>query len=574
MHRIWLGVLLGLTLPGSVAAQQDLLNQALELERRGSYAEAAGAFGRALDVRPGSVAAALGLERSLTVLGRTASILPRLRAALDANQSAPALYGIAIRAWTALNQPDSAARAVERWATLQPEDEMPYREWGGTLLAGRERAAARSAYLIGRKRLGRPDALAAELAQVAVADADYSTALKEWMLALGRVPSYRAAALASLNAAPRAAHAELLSQLDGDSRPEAQRLGASLKARWGDPVGGFRLLAKALPVEVTPAITALRQFLDQLRGQTSREARHAGALALEALASRTRGLESTQLRLQAAQAYAEAGERESARRMLAGLTAHGSAPPDVESGALATLINVLIEEGETDEAERRLRASRQTLSGDDYTALRRQLVLAWVRAGQLERAESSLAADSTVDGLALAGRVSLYRGDRAGALVRLKAAGPFAGTREEATARTALLALLQTIEADSVPVLGRALLALDQGDTTAALAGLDEAAAGLPPAKGGAELRLLAGRLERSRGNQAAAERLFRAAIDAAPVTAPAAALDLARLLSDLGQQSEAVAVLEDLILKYPESALVPQARRALNEARGAVPKT
>jgi outer membrane protein assembly factor BamD (BamD/ComL family) len=37
---------------------------------------------------------------------------------------------------------------------------------------------------------------------------------------------------------------------------------------------------------------------------------------------------------------------------------------------------------------------------------------------------------------------------------------------------------------------------------------------------------------------------------------------------------SEAVAQLEHLILTYPESALVPQARRTLDVARGAVPQT
>jgi hypothetical protein len=34
------------------------------------------------------------------------------------------------------------------------------------------------------------------------------------------------------------------------------------------------------------------------------------------------------------------------------------------------------------------------------------------------------------------------------------------------------------------------------------------------------------------------------------------------------------VQVLEHLILTYPESALVPQARRTLDQARGAVPRT
>ena len=59
-----------------------------------------------------------------------------------------------------------------------------------------------------------------------------------------------------------------------------------------------------------------------------------------------------------------------------------------------------------------------------------------------------------------------------------------------------------------------------------------------------------------------------------APATAPAAELALAELLISSRRPLEAVELLEHLILTYPESALVPQARRRLDEARGAVPKT
>ena len=82
-----------------------------------------------------------------------------------------------------------------------------------------------------------------------------------------------------------------------------------------------------------------------------------------------------------------------------------------------------------------------------------------------------LGADSTVDGLALAGRLRLYRGDLAGAVERFKAAGPYAGDRSEATQRTSMLALLQPIEADSLGRAGAALLLLERGDTAEAAAG-------------------------------------------------------------------------------------------------------
>ncbi len=97
----------------------------------------------------------------------------------------------------------------------------------------------------------------------------------------------------------------------------------------------------------------------------------------------------------------------------------------------------------------------------------------------------------------------------------------------------------------------------------------------LPAAKGGAELRLLAGRLAAASNDPALAERLYReAASREAPATAPAAELALAELMLDARRTAEAVTQLEHLILTYPESALVPQARRALDVARGAVPQT
>jgi TolA-binding protein len=96
----------------------------------------------------------------------------------------------------------------------------------------------------------------------------------------------------------------------------------------------------------------------------------------------------------------------------------------------------------------------------------------------------------------------------------------------------------------------------------------------LPAGKGGAELTLLAGQLEARRGRGKEAEALLRAAVDSsAPAAAPAALLELGRLLAQSGRNGEAVPVFEELILSYPRSALVPQARRALDDMKGAVPQ-
>jgi len=180
-----------------------------------------------------------------------------------------------------------------------------------------------------------------------------------------------------------------------------------------------------------------------------------------------------------------------------------------------------------------------------------------------------------VDGLALRGRIRLYHGELAAAVEAFKAAGPFAGDRADATHRTMLLALLQPIEDDTLAALGQALWQLERADTAAAAEGLEALAGRLPAAKGGAELRLLAGRLAAALRQIEAAERLLRAAATPdAPGTAPAAELALAELFLRERRRDEAVALLEHLILTYPGSAMVPQARRLLDQARGGVPQT
>jgi hypothetical protein len=561
--------------PGALRAQDPGMSRAFELERRGSYAAAADAYRAVLAARPADAAALLGLERALLPIDRSSDILPQVRAALAAGQPSAPVYGVALRAWAAADEPDSMRAVAERWAAAAPGDEAPYREWGDAALGRRDRPGAVAAYLRGREQLHRPDALAAELAQVAVADGDYRGALREWLAAVRSVPGYRGTAASTLAQAPDSLRRDLLEQLGPERDLPATRLEADLRTRWGDPLGALNALETALPDQRPAALEALHGLLDQLRTRPGRDARAAQGRALELIAERSAQSQQARFRLDAARAYTQAGERDAARRMLVGIADDRGAPPAVSAGASSTLVQVLIGEGKLDEAARRLAEHRSTMAGDEYAGLRRRLVLGYLLTGDLTRADSLLGADSTVDGLALAGRIRLYQGDLAGAVERFTAAGPFAGDRDEATERTTLLALLQPIEADTLPELGRALLQLAQGDTTRAIAGLDRVARGLPPARGAAEVRLLAGRLAAASARPGDAERLLRAAaVPDAPGTAPAAELALAELLLQQERAAEAVTQLEHLILTYPGSALVPQARRRLDEARGAVPRT
>ena len=194
---------------------------------------------------------------------------------------------------------------------------------------------------------------------------------------------------------------------------------------------------------------------------------------------------------------------------------------------------------------------------------------------RLGRADSLLAADSSVEALALKGKIALFRGDLAGARDLLKEAGPFTGDRPSATRRIGVLGLLQVLDADSLPALGDALFRLERRDSAGAAPALEHVAQGLPPDRGGAELLLLAGQIHNGLGHLVDAERLYRAALaSGAAAASPAAEFALADLLLKSGRKALAIAALEHLLLTWPTSAVVPQARRLLDVARGAVPSS
>jgi hypothetical protein len=100
-------------------------------------------------------------------------------------------------------------------------------------------------------------------------------------------------------------------------------------------------------------------------------------------------------------------------------------------------------------------------------------------------------------------------------------------------------------------------------------------ALGLPADAGRAEVTLFAGRLYAMTKQSAEAERVLRLAVAKnAPATSAAALLELGRLLLAVDRGDDATHALEQMILDYPTSALVPQARRLLDQARNAVPRT
>ncbi len=568
-------VLVALGAPAALAGQ-DSLSRAFDLERRGSYAQAAELYGLLLKGHPADIPALLGLERSLAPLNREADVLPAVRAALRASPGSVPIYGVGLRAYAAANLMDSLPRLVEGWSKAAPGDETPYREWAAVSLQRRDRSTARKAYLLARERLGKPEVLAAEVAQLATADGDWPVAVREWVRAVRQLPGYRSSAASSLGQSPATVHPQILEALGTEEGPAATRLGVELRARWGDPLGAFESLRPLLTGALPQQVDLLQTFLELARLDATPAHLQAQGRALEALAERwPNAPQRARYRLESARAYADAGDRADARRMLGAIAADSSSGAAAAAGASATLVDLLVLEGRLEDATAQLERYRSAISVEEFERLRRGVAAGWARQGDLARGEALLAADSSVDALALRGRFRLYAGDLAGASEAWRQAGPFAGDRAAATERSSLLALIQPITEDSLPALGAALRQLDGGDSLAAAQAFEAVGSSLPADGGRAEVLLFAGRVYAALHKPDEAERTFRAAaVPDAPAAAAAALLELGRLLLAGDRREQAIAVLEQMILDHADSPLVPQARRLLDQARNAVPRT
>ena len=569
-------VALASLLPTAVLAQDRReIAVAFQLERQGNYEEAAREYRRMLDRDPAAVLALFGLERVLESLNRLGEIQPYIDSTLTRVPGDRTVRALQLRVLATLGRMDALDAAARAWIAADPATPDPYREWAFALAQRGEVLRARQVLEQGNERLG-ASALLQELAQISVVAGDWVRAARYWHAAAMADPDLGAAAGMALTQAPPPSRAGVLDVLLRDPGDAvSRRIGADVLVAWGEPEQAWVLLDDNLPQGRRLAVDALRRFADRARVAGTPPHHRVRGFALEKVARLARGAEAQQARIDAARAFADAGDRGAAERMLEQIAADSAAAPASAIAAMATLIAVEADAGRVDRAERRLDAWAGRLAAEDVTALRERIAWAWMRDGDLMRAERVVAPDSTLGTLAVRGWIALYRGDLAGAGERFREAGPFTGTRTAATDRTAMLALIQRIEADSAPALGRALLRLAVGDTARAIGQLAETAHGLPGRGGRAEVLAFVGRVAAEVGDARAPDLLAQAlAADSAGPSAPVAAFTLAQLAARAGRAGEAVARLENLILTYPESAVVPQARRLLDQVRGAIPKS
>ena len=558
------------------------IGQGFELERAGRYDQAASVYFATLRAEPANVSALLGLERVLPPLNRLAELLPAVRRATVASPTNVALRGILLRTYVALNEPDSARAVALRWAAASPRDEAPYREWAIALEDAHRHADARAVLLAGRQALGRPGVYGIELAELSRLTGDWEGAAREWAAALPDAPAQLTNAASELGEAPEAERERITRVLTaagptGERAILTGRLAAELLLDWGQAARAWTLFAPTVATPSSDALFALKRFADMAGARGTPDARRVRGLALARYGEMAPEPEAARAWADAARAFVDAGDRAAARDVLERVARDSSAPPDVQQLAQSAVVEALIDGGQLDEAARQL-ASDGRVSPDDRAGLSRRLARARLRAGDLDGAEAVLARDSSVEGLAVAGWIALYRGRLKRAQELFQAAGPYAGDRRDATERTEMLALLQQVPLDSFAELGAALLSVARGDSAGAVAALSRAANRLGPAGGRPDVLLVAGRTAGRLGpeQQRAALALFDEVVRTGGqgAAAPAAELEWARLLVRQGQTSDAIQHLEHLILSYPGSAVVPEARRELERAKGAIPKS
>ena len=444
---------------------------------------------------------------------------------------------------------------------------------------------ARDVLLLGRRALGRPGAFGIELAELSQLAGDWEGAAREWAAALTDAPVQLPNAASALAEAPDAQRERIARLLtEGTPSTLTRRLAGELLLNWGQPLRAWAVFEPSVATPSADAAFAARRFADLAGAGRMPDARRARALALARYADLAPevGGAAARARADAARAFIDAGDRVAARAVLERVAQDSNAPPDAQRLAQRAVVEALIEGGQRNDAAQQL-ATNARLSPDDRASLRLRLVRARIAAGELDRAATELARDSSVEALALQGWIALYRGRLREAQRLFLAAGPYAGDQRDAVDRTTMVALLQRVPGDSFPELGSALLLLAQGDSVRAAAALRHAAGRLATGEGGEgsgrpDLLLLAGRVaaQLDTVQQGAALALFDEVVSTGGqgAAAPAAELEWARLLERRAQTAEAIRHLEHLILTYPGSAVVPEARRELERAKGAIPRS
>ncbi len=558
--RRWLAaVALAAPLALGAQAQDRALQRAMDLENASRYHEAVTAYREAMS-HGALVAGILGLERAFSAMGQEDSLLPAIDTLLRKTPREPTLRGALLRTLRALGRDAAARRAFDDWRLLDPRDAAPYREYARLLLTDRRAASADSVLQLAVSARGGAREFATEFAELHATMGRWDAAAAAWRDAVSDAPYLDQAAIYSLMGTPSAQRDGVraaLAAVAAMSPPVVVALArarAGLELRWGAPRAAWRELSALPPTDSMAQVWI--EFAD--------EAEHmGGALAArDALLAAYQVRQQPALALRAATAALAGGDAAGALAVVTQVTAALDSTEAV-AAALPLRIRALAQLARPAEAERLIASHGDRITDGQRRTYARALAWGWIRAGDIARARRAAVEGGGEEEDVVSGWLALFDGDLDVARRGLRTA------EEKSSDVVTALAFISRTRQTRTPGIGAAFLALARGDSAVASRAFEQAAESVPDAA--PFLLGLAARVASARRDDARAIGLWTRLVEqytAAP-EAPEADLEWARTLERRGDRAAATARYEHLILTWPDSALVPQARQALDRLRG-----
>jgi len=534
--------------------------KALDLEAAGKYREAAPLFRSALQTSA-VVNALLGLERVYAELGWADSLVAPINTLIAANPQEETYRTVQLRTLETLGRDAELRRAVDTWVHDMPNSVSPYREYARLLLQKGRAAAADSVLARAKVALGTMKDLQLEIAQSRAAQGQWIESAHAWRQALLTADYLEQAAAYALAPTPSSGRQQVREIfLAPPIEVPSRRALADLEMTWGLPADGWNALKDLPPDSV--AADAWSEFAKRA------ESEDRWTLAREALEASLRWKRSPQLAIRAATAAMNGGDAGAALRLAPISDAHDDSALIAKS-YLPLHTRALSALGRPVEAERLLARYDHFLTPGAHNSMTRTIAWGWVRTGDMNRARAALAATGAEgDSSDAAGWLALYEGN-------IKAArGLLRGGTESSPELALALGLIARFKADTAPAIGKAFLALARGDSVGASAQFVQSADNTPAVR--SLLLLTAAQIQLAMKHDADAVTLWQKILEQEKDTpeAPQAELEWARMLRKKNDVAGASTHLEHLILAYPQSALVPQARRELELSKMSIPPT
>ena len=553
IRRVILAALI-CAIPASASAQAQTaaVNRAFDLEQSGRTRDAIAAW-RLVIANGQAGQGILGLERVFSQLAQDDSVLPTLDSLLVQTPADRILRSVQLRVLRALGRDADANAAFRQWVQLVPHDPVPYREFAGQLLSDGRSAAADTVLQQASAELGSTKALTIEIAQLRAALALWPAAAAAWRDAMATEEYLEQTVVYSLQATPIAQRDSVRAVFRASTAASSKRVLGSLELQWGNARDGWRAIST-----LSPADSAFDTWND-----FAQDAERQGAwlAARDAFAAMNKLRPGAPTALRAAQSAVNGGEPLSALELLASARTQLQ-PVAIRTQVLPLQVRALTQLGRAAEAVALVQKDSAALDPGTLRGYARMIAWGWIRSGQVEKARAAIAGASGEDEDEVTAWIALYDGDLGRARAGMRR--PSETTAEILTA----MALLSRTKSDTSRAAGAAFLALARGDSAQAAMRFERAADELPDA---APLLLaLAARVQSARKQDGPAMALWQRILKdyAAAPEAAESDLEWARTLRRKGDVPGAIDHLEHLILTYPQSALVPQARRELDAVR------